>query len=246
MVVGVVVAPPAAAAATEAAVAVPSAKPAPAPVGAWASPLLPVSPSPSASASSPSPRRTFAEVVVGVVVAPPAAAAATEAAVAVPSATPAPAPAPVAAWASPLLPVSPSLEVIVAAEHAVAVEMARDEAAFSEIRRQQKRDERFARLRNAELRGVDERLDAKGLQHQPHEPFLLPGLSEMRERVSRMQDTDADAVEAAASIYSPGKREFTDTPVKYIIRQNMVSVRDNGADAVKGWHEHYDSEPYYW
>ena len=185
-------------------------------------------------------------MVVGVVVAPPAAAAATEAAVAVPSATPAPAPAPVAAWASPLLPVSPSLEVIVAAEHAVAVEMARDEAAFSEIRRQQKRDERFARLRNAELRGVDERLDAKGLQHQPHEPFLLPGLSEMRERVSRMQDTDADAVEAAASIYSPGKREFTDTPVKYIIRQNMVSVRDNGADAVKGWHEHYDSEPYYW
>ena len=242
MVVGSVVAPPAAAAA-KAAVAVPSAKPAPAPVGAWASPLLPVSPSPSASASSPSPRRTFAEVVVGVVAAPPAAAAATEAAVAVPSATPAP--APVAAWASPLLPVSPSLEVIVAAEHAVAVEMARDEAAFSEIRRQQKRDERFARLRNAELRGVDERLDAKGLQHQPHEPFLLPGLSEMRERVSRMQDTDADAVEAAASIYSPGKREFTDTPVKYI-RQNMVSVPDNGADAVKGWHEHYDSEPYYW
>ena len=182
-------------------------------------------------------------MVVGSVVAPPAAAAA-KAAVAVPSAKPAP--APVGAWASPLLPVSPSLEVIVAAEHAVAVEMARDEAAFSEIRRQQKRDERFARLRNAELRGVDERLDAKGLQHQPHEPFLLPGLSEMRERVSRMQDTDADAVEAAASLYSPGKREFTDTPVKYIIRQNMVSVPDNGADAVKGWHEHYDSEPYYW
>ena len=98
--------------------------------------------------------------------------------------------------------------MIAAAEHAVAVEMARDEAAFSEIRCQRKRDERFARLRNAELRGVDERLDAKGLQHQSHEPFRLPGLSEMRDLVSSMQDSDVDAVEAAASIYSPGKREY--------------------------------------
>ena len=141
--------------------------------------------------------------------------------------------------------------MIVAAEHAVAVEMARDEAAFSEIRRQQKRDERFARLRNAELRGVDERLDAKGLQHQSHEPLRLPGLSEMRDLVSRsMQDSDVDAVEAAASIYSPGKRESTDTPVKYIrplMRGNMgSSVPNNGADTIKKWHESYDSEPHYW
>jgi hypothetical protein len=181
------------------------------------------------------------------VVAPPAAAAATEAAVAVPSATPAPAPVP--AGASPLLPASPSLELIVAAEHAVAVEMAHDEAAYSDIRRQQKRDERFARLRNAELRRVDERLDAKGLQHQSHEPFRLPGLSKVRDLVSSMQDSDADAVEAAACIDSPGKREFTDSPVKYIrplMRGNMVSVPDNGADTIKKWHEQYDSEPHYW
>jgi hypothetical protein len=69
----------------------------------------------------------------------------------------------------------------------------------------------------------------------------------MRDLVSSMQDSDVDAVEAAASIYSPGKRESTDTPVKYIrplMRGNMgsSSVPNNGADTIKKWHEEsYDS-----
>ena len=73
----------------------------------------------------------------------------------------------------------------------------------------------------------------------------------MRDLVSSiMQGSDVDALEAAASIYSPGKREFTDTPVKYIrplMRGNMgFSVPNNGADTIKKWHESYDSEPHYW
>ena len=50
-------------------------------------------------------------------------------------------------------------------------------------------------------------------------------------------------MEAAACIYSPGKREFTDPPVKYIrplMRGNMGSVPNNGADAIKKWHEQFD------
>lgn len=184
-------------------------------------------------------------MVVGIVDAPPpAAAAATEAAAVVP-----PPRVPVEE-ASPFLAVSPSLEMIVAAEHAHAVEAARDEAAYSELRRHNK-EERFARLRNAETRGVDERLDARGLIHQPHEPFGQPGLYAMREYVANMQDSHSDAANAAALHYSPGKRQFADTPVKYIrpsMRGYMGSsvVSDNGADVIKKWHETYDNEPHYW
>ena len=74
----------------------------------------------------------------GIVDAPPAA---TEAAAAVPP-VPFLAP-PVPVGTSPFLAVSPSLELIAAAEHAYAVEAARDEAAFSDIRRQQNQLERY-------------------------------------------------------------------------------------------------------
>ena len=186
-------------------------------------------------------------MVVGIVDAQPAAAAATEAAVAVPSATPAPAPAP--AEISPLLPVSPSLEWIAAEEHTNAVELARDEAAYSDIRRQN-RDVRFARLRNANLRGLDARLDSHGLQHQRHEPLEQPGLSAVREFVADLQESYSDAVEAVDFIYSPGKRQFSDTPVKHIrplMRGSMASSSSyNSADKIKKWHEKFDSEPHYW
>ncbi len=149
---------------------------------------------------------------------------------------------------SPLFPVSPSLEGIAAEEHSNALEVARDEAAYSEIRRH-KKEVRFARLRNAELRGVDARLDARGLQHQPHQPFEHPDveeLTEVRDYVADLQDSYSDAVEAAGFIYSPGKRQFADTPIKHIRSLMRVSVPDNGADAIKEWHEVYDSEPHYW
>ena len=177
-----------------------------------------------------------------------AAAAAAERALPVPAATKAAAAVTVP---SPLFPVSPSLEGIAAEEHENALEVARDEAAYSEIRRH-KKEVRFARLRNAELRGVDARLDARGLQHQPHQPFEQPDveeLTEVRDYVADLQDSYSDAVEAAGFIYSPGKRQFADTPIKHIrslMRGNMVSVPDNGADAIKEWHEVYDSEPHYW